>query len=313
MKNKSNKLLLILSMLLIHNVASAQSSMSSAEAFYIVSGFVLVVSVLVLAVAIVVLQVLRAFVKKELDKKAEAEGVVIEEEPSWWKKMLTKANDAVPVEKEREIILDHNYDGIRELDNHLPPWWKWLFYVTIIFGVVYLAVYHVFGTMPLQTEEYQAQMEIAEQERLARLANQPASNIDESNVEFVEDAVALSNGKQIFNLNCAACHKEDGGGGIGPNLTDEYWIHGGSIQDIFRTIKVGVPEKGMISWEVMLSPDQMQNVASYVMTMQGTTPANPKEPQGEIYNAEVLDEEEEMEIDSVETEVDSTQVASINK
>jgi len=314
MKNKRNKLVLILSMLLIHNVASAQSSMSSVEAFYIVSGFVLVVSVLVLAVALVVLQVLRAFVKKELDKTAEVEAEEVEEEPSWWKKMLTKANDAVPVEQEREIILDHNYDGIRELDNHLPPWWKWLFYVTIIFGVVYIAVYHVFGTMPLQTEEYQAEMAIAEEQRLERLANQPASDIDESNVEFVQDAQALSQGKSIFNLNCAACHKEDGGGGIGPNLTDEYWIHGGSIQDVFRTIKVGVPEKGMISWEVMLSPDQMQNVSSYVLTLQGTTPANPKEPQGEIYNAEVLDDEveEEIEIDSANVELDSTRMASVN-
>lgn len=278
------------------------SPISSSTAFYWISGFVLVVAILVLIVSIVVLQVLRVFVNRQLEAKG-----IVQEKPStsWWQRFLTKANDAVPLEEESEIILDHNYDGIRELDNHLPPWWKWLFYITIVFGVVYMAAYHVFDSMPLQTEEYEMAMAEAEEARLARMANAPALDIDESNVEFVEDPVALSKGKQVFNLNCQQCHKEDGGGGIGPNLTDDYWLHGGSIQDIFRTIKVGVPEKGMISWEPLLSPEQMQNVASYVMTLRGTEPANPKEPQGELYVPEENQKNKE------EATADSTQVAVV--
>jgi len=291
-----------LGLLLIMPAAQAQDTLGSAEAFYIISGFVLLVSILVLAVAIVVLQVLRVFVRREL----EAKGVVEEKKAPWWKKFLTKANDAVPVEEEQTVMLDHNYDGIRELDNHLPPWWKWLFYVTIIFAVAYLLLYHVFGTMPLQIEEYQAEMAVAEKAQMARMADQPVSNIDESNVTYLDDPDALADGAKIFKMNCAACHKEDGGGGIGPNLTDQYWLHGGSIKDIFKTIKNGVPDKGMISWESMLSPDKIQNVASYVKSLQGTTPANPKEPQGELYEPEQKEEGKE------EAPADSTQMASVN-
>ena len=116
-----------------------------------------------------------------------------------------------------------------------------------------------------------------------RMANQPAEAIDESTVQFVQDEASLASGKQVYDNNCSQCHRPDGGGSIGPNLTDEYWLHGGSIQDIFRTVKVGVPAKGMISWEPLLSPEQMQNVSSYIMTLQGTNPANPKAPQGEPY------------------------------
>ncbi|MEP2771492.1 MAG: cbb3-type cytochrome c oxidase N-terminal domain-containing protein [Fulvivirga sp.] len=303
MKNKWLRLLLALPLLGVITQANAQEAISNATTFYIVSGFVLVAAILVLVVTVVILQVLRTIINREIEEKAAAAGEPIVEEESWWKKVLTKANDAVPIEKEEEIVLDHNYDGIRELDNHLPPWWKWMFYASIVFAVVYMAIYHVFGTMPLQTEEYQAEMAIAEEARLTRLADQPLSDIDETNVQFVEDEAALIEGQKIFNRNCAACHKEDGGGGIGPNLTDQYWIHGGSIQDVFLTIKQGVPDKGMIAWKDMLTPDQMQNVSSYILTMQGTTPAVPKEPQGELYVPEV------MESDSTQVASDSTQLA----
>jgi len=304
MKNKW--ILLLIPLLLGQFTAQAQEAFTTSQAFYIISGFVLIVAIMVLVVSIVVLQVLRVFVKREM----EAKGLIseVEKKKGWWQKFLTKANDAVPLEEEADIVLDHNYDGIRELDNHLPPWWKWLFYVTVIFGVVYLLAYHVFSSMPLQTEEYEMEMAIAEEARLARLANQPQKSIDVSNVEFVDDREALAKGAQIFNFNCAACHKEDGGGGIGPNLTDQYWLHGGSIQDVFTTVKEGVPEKGMISWKDMLSPEQMQNVSSYVLTFQGKTPANPKEPQGELYVPE--ESEGESESDSTQVESDTTQVAS---
>ena len=312
MKNKWLRLLLMLPLLGIITQANAQEAISKATTFYIISGFVLVAAILVLIVTVVILQVLKTIINKELAEKAAAAGEPVEEKESWWKKMLTKANDAVPIEKEQEIVLDHNYDGIRELDNHLPPWWKWLFYASIAFAVVYMAAYHVFGTMPLQTEEYQAEVAVAEEARLARMADQPESDIDESNVVFVEDEIALAEGGKIFNRNCAACHKEDGGGSIGPNLTDQYWIHGGSIQDVFVTIKQGVPDKGMIAWKDMLTPDQMQNVASYVLKFQGTTPAAPKDPQGELYIPEA-ESGEVIEGDTTDVvESDSTQLALKN-
>jgi cytochrome c oxidase cbb3-type subunit III len=276
-------------MLVAQNTAQAQD-MSNTQAFYIVSGFLLVVAILVLVVAIVMLQKLRAFYNKEMLKKANV-GKVKTKKESWWSKLMTKANAAVPLEEEDTVMLDHNYDGIRELDNHLPPWWKWLFYLSIVFAFAYIGVYHVFKTMPLQTEEYEIEIALAEEQRLLRVADQPKSNIDEDNVKFVDEPAALAQGKQIYDMNCAPCHKEDGGGGIGPNLTDQYWIHGGSVVDIFRTIKVGVPAKGMISWESSLTPEKIQNVSSYIMTLSGTTPAAPKEPQGELYVPEPNDKQ----------------------
>ncbi|MEM9297040.1 MAG: cbb3-type cytochrome c oxidase N-terminal domain-containing protein [Bacteroidota bacterium] len=276
-------------------------TVDSKTIFYVVTGFTLLIALLVLGVSVVVLQLLKTFVDQQAEKIAVEKGVELVEEESAWTKMWTKLNDFRPMEEEGELVLDHNYDGIRELDNHLPPWWKWLFYITIIFAVFYLGAYHVFDSLPLQEEEYMAQIEEAEAESAARLANLPESNIDENNVAFVEDAGLLAKGKQIFNLNCAQCHKENGGGGIGPNLTDDYWLHGGNIGDIYKTIKIGVPEKGMISWELLLSPEQMQNVSSYIMTFKGTNPPGAKGPQGELYVPEALPEKP--------TETDSTVVA----
>ncbi|MBL6449364.1 c-type cytochrome [Fulvivirga sp. 29W222] len=290
--NKYLKALGLITLLMLTGSTWAQSGEASTAGsieFYIVMGFVFVTALVVLAVAVVILKLLRLMVKLQTRKEAEARGEVYEEAPqrSWWSKFLTEANDAVPVESEETIMLDHNYDGIRELDNHLPPWWKWLFYGTIAFAVVYLAGYHVFGTMPLQLEEYQSEVAQAEKVALARKADTPVSDINEENVERVTDQALLDNGREVFISNCAPCHKEDGAGGIGPNLTDKYWIHGGDIKSIFKTIKQGVPEKGMISWEPLLSPDEMQNVSSFVMSLAGTNPPNAKGPQGELYEPEL--------------------------
>lgn len=190
--------------------------------------------------------------------------------------------DAVPVDQEDEVMLDHEYDGIRELDNNLPPWWVWMFWATIIFSVIYLAWYHVLPYGMSQTEEYHAELERAEAEKAAYLATQEKP-VDENTVEMLTDAAALQAGKDIYVANCQACHAPDGGGGVGPNLTDEYWLHGGSINDIFSVIKYGVPQKGMISWESQLRPEEIAQVASYIKKFQGTTPLDPKEPQGEIW------------------------------
>lgn len=296
----------LITLLMLTGSARAQAGESATAGsveFYIVMGFVFVTALVVLAVAVVILQLLRLMVKLQARTEAEARGEVYAEAPkkSWWSRFLTEANDAVPVEKEETILLDHNYDGIRELDNHLPPWWKWLFYISIAFSVVYMAVYHVFGTMPLQLEEYQTEVAIAEEASLSRKADAPASNINEENVERVTDQALIDNGREVFISNCAPCHKEDGAGGIGPNLTDNYWIHGGDIKSIFKTIKQGVPEKGMISWEPLLSPDEMQNVSSFILTLVGTNPPNGKAPQGDLYEQGAGEEEEPAPADSVTT------------
>lgn len=208
-----------------------------------------------------------------------------------WSGIYKKLTDAVPIDEESSIDMGHEYDGIRELDNNLPPWWKWGFYFTIAFGLVYLIHFHVaeisaakvfFGPGVGQAEEYAMEMEAAEEAREAFLA-QVANLVDESSVTQITDADKLANGKAIYMQSCVACHGTQGEGGIGPNLTDEYWIHGGSISDVFKTIKYGVPAKGMIAWEAQIKPTDMQDLSSYIMTMQGTNPANGKEPQGEKY------------------------------
>lgn len=197
---------------------------------------------------------------------------------------LTKAT---PVSKEEEILLSHEYDGIRELDNKIPPWFTFLFYGTILFGVIYFAQYHVFGSGNVQEEEYLAEIKQAAIEKQILTAS--GALIDEESVTFVSDPGSLASGEEIFVKNCAACHAVDGGGLVGPNFTDEYWIHGGGIKDIFRIIKYGVPQKGMISWQSQLNPTQMQEVASYIKTLVGTTPANPKAPEGTIWKDETVE------------------------
>ena len=190
-------------------------------------------------------------------------------------------NKSVPIEKEEEILLDHDYDGIKELDSRVPPWYTGLFYATIIFSIIYLLNFHVFKTGNLMYEEYEEEMRTASL-RQAELMNSGAL-ITEESVTQLTDEISILKGKEIYDANCVACHTADGGGLVGPNLTDKYWIHGGGIKNIFKTIKYGVPSKGMISWQTQLNPLQMQEVASYVMTLEGTTPLAPKAPEGEVW------------------------------
>ena len=200
----------------------------------------------------------------------------------WWsnldKNWMTRA---VPLEKEADVLLDHDYDGIRELDNALPPWWKYGFYITIFIGLIYLYRFHVSETGKNPEQEYAVEMlEGVRQEEAYKAKTKDL--VDENNV-VVSDAFGIAAGKDLFIQSCVACHANDGGGGIGPNLTDNYWIHGGSMNAIYKTIKIGYPEKGMQSWQSMFSPVQIKNIASYVHSLKGTKPANPKDPQGEPY------------------------------
>ncbi len=214
-----------------------------------------------------------------------------------WKRM----QDAKPIERESEIELDHEYDGIRELDNNLPPWWLWGFYISIAFAVIYIFRFHILGTAPLSAEEYQEQLVQAEIQKAEYLKN-AANLVDESNVVMLEDEALLAEGGKIFAKNCAVCHAADGGGGVGPNLTDIYWIHGGDIKDVFATVKYGVPAKGMIPWKDQLNPSEMQKVSSYILSLQGTSPANPKEAQGDAYEAPAEEEAGTLSADSLTAE-----------
>ncbi|WP_224997663.1 cbb3-type cytochrome c oxidase N-terminal domain-containing protein [Cesiribacter sp. SM1] len=194
----------------------------------------------------------------------------------------SKLTDAVPLEREDEVMTDHEYDGIRELDNNLPPWWKAMFYATIVFSVVYLAAYHVLDWAPLQDQEYEQEVLAAQLEVEAYLAEKGGA-IDETNVELLTDEAALAEGAKTYSSYCGACHGAELQGGVGPNLTDVYWLHGGDVKDVFKTIKKGVPQKGMISWEAQLSPEQIQQLASFIISKEGSNPANAKEPQGEEF------------------------------
>ncbi len=264
--------------------AQGSSATNPNQLLIIAIWVVIIVSIIVLLVAIYAVYVLKNVLtgQKTTAVAGATPAVQEKESESWFQRITKNMMDAVPVEKEEEVMLDHNYDGIRELDNHLPPWWKWLFFFTIGWAALYLMAFHVFHVFPLSHEEYNRQMARAAQEIKVHKASLAAS-IDENNVVFSDDPAIINDGKDIFAKNCTPCHAVDGGGGIGPNLTDKYWIHGGSLKDIFRTIKYGVPEKGMITWMNQLSPSQIRDVACFVHTLQGTKPAKPKDPQGTLY------------------------------
>lgn len=240
------------------------------------------------AIAIeVAVEAMRSILFKSLKAEAKERYIKLEQEArenNWLQKTYKKlVGKSKPIEEESEIILDHNYDGIRELDNQLPPWWVYMFYLTIIFAAVYLTRYHILGADDTHTEYEkevaQAQKEIAEWKKNAK------DLVDENTVTLLTDKEDLDKGKAIFQEKCVACHKADGGGGIGPNLTDKYWILGGGIKNVFHTISEGGRDgKGMVSWRKEgLKPSEIQEVASYVLSLQGTTPAEPKAPEGELW------------------------------
>ncbi len=182
--------------------------------------------------------------------------------------------------QEKELMIDHPYDDIYELDNPTPPWFMGLFYGTIGFGIVYLLIFHVFDTGELQLEEYKQEVAIAEVQREAYI-KKVAGSINENTVALATDAKSLESGKALYLQSCVACHGQQGQGGVGPNLTDEYWLHGSSIKSVYHVIAESVVEKGMMSWKKQLNPLQMQQVASFILSLQGTKPAGAKEAQGE--------------------------------
>jgi cytochrome c oxidase cbb3-type subunit 3 len=227
-----------------------------------------------LIIILVFLNSIKLFVKKE---EVEVDAIV-KEEPS----IFEKLNASVAVEKEEQILFHHEYDGIRELDNDLPPWWKYGFYLTIVIAIIYLINYHIIRTGDLQTAEYDKSM-VAAQTAKEEFEKINASNVNENNVTMLEDKIAIATGGEIFKGNCFACHGKFGEGGVGPNLTDDYWLHGGSIKSVFASIKFGWADKGMKSWQVDFSPVQIHQIASYIKTLRGSNPPNPKAQQGDLY------------------------------
>lgn len=244
----------------------------------------------------------------KLDEEAKARFLAEKEKGykfTWLNNIYKKLVGGKPIEEESDIIIDHNYDGIKELDNSLPPWWLYGFYATIIFGAVYMLRYHVFDGEnqydELETELADAKIAIEQYKKTAK------NLVDVNTVTLLTDAADLSSGKTIYDINCVACHMADGGGGIGPNLADEYWILGGDIKSIFKTVSEGGRSgKGMISWKQQLKPLEMAQVSSYILTFQGTTPANPKAAEGDIWVNEPTTNIESTDAETVEKAIDST-------
>ena len=255
-------------------VLAATSSVNglSETAFYVIVGVVF----LEIFILIGLLYNLRVIILKRKAALSEARTAV--PRVSWWSKL----NRFKPSVEEATLDTGHDYDGIRELDNRLPPWWLYGFYCTIIFAVVYLWRYHVAHSAPLPAEEYQIALKDAEV-RKAEYLKAAANNVDENTVKQLTATADLEAGKAVFEGTCFACHGKHGEGGVGPNLTDNYWLHGGSISDVFRTIKYGWPDKGMKSWKDDYSAAQIAQIASYVKSLGGTHPDNPKAPQGALY------------------------------
>ena len=247
------------------------------ETAYYLLGSVVILEVIIIAALLLMLKAFLAVEKKAVEVEATA-AVPAKPQYDWWEKI----NSFKPIHQEADIDLGHNYDGIRELDNRLPPWWLYGFYICIVFAVIYLYRYHVAQSAPLSKQEYEIAVAQGEAEKAAYL-EKAANNVDENTVKLITDKDQLAAAKQIFTTVCAACHTATGAGNVGPNLTDDYWLHGGSIKDVFKTIKYGWPDKGMKSWKDDYSPVQIAQLASYVKSLHGTNPPNPKAPQGTLY------------------------------
>ena len=176
-------------------------------------------------------------------------------------------------------MLDHDADGIKELDNLLPRWWVWLFNLSIAFAVIYMLYYHGFAAGDLQAAEYAKEARRGEEIKNVSIARFEAGM---AMLTPSPDKNVIGEGRQLFMTYCAPCHRADGGGQVGPNLCDDYWIHGSNYVDNVKTIIEGVPAKGMLTWRGVLRPEQIQAVGSYIYTLRGTHPKNPKPPENTL-------------------------------
>lgn len=265
-------------------VSDTIAGIKAASFYALISAIVVEITILFFLIAN-----LRFLLKSEKAalEVTNADGVVVEQE-SKWEKWWDKVNSFRPIKEEAQIDLGHNYDGIRELDNKLPGWWLYGFYTCIIFACIYLWRFHVSHTGLSSKEELQVALAKGEKEKEEYLKT-AANNVDEKTVKYLDAEADLAAGKALFTQNCVACHGDNASGlvggnpGTGPNLTDDYWIHKGSINDIFYTIKYGWPDKGMKSWKEDFSPMKIAQLASYIKSMHGKN-AKGKDPQGELFS-----------------------------
>ncbi len=249
----------------------------SPSVFYLLITVVFV-ELLVILVLLINVRFLITSQNEKLDDIRLKEVVAAKSKISWWNRF----NKFKPIEQEADIDLGHEYDGIRELNNRLPPWWIYGFYLTIAFAAIYLWRYHVSHTAPLSKEEYEIAVQRAD-ENVKEYLKQKGETVDENSITMLGDA-DIAEGKKIFQVACIACHSEGGGGNVGPNLTDDYWLHGGDIKSVFKTIKYGI--NAMPTWQNSYSNKQIGQLASYVKSLHGTNPPNAKTPQGELYKEE---------------------------
>jgi len=287
---KTNRSIILVIMMLLPFLSNAQGLSDVMETPWITNtallySFYVIIAVLLL-ISLLLFRVMNHMQKYIAGELGEESPEVAEEQINKFRG-IERFLQLKPLSSDKDTVLeDHDYDGIRELDNPPPPWFMFLFYGTILFAIVYLTGYTWTGSWPNQEEEYQAQVEEAEALRAEALAASEAS-IDESNVVASTDATDIAAGKAIFVSKCVVCHLDGGKGMTGPNLTDEYWVHGGSDAEIFKTIKYGVVEKGMISWQDQLTPKMMQDVVSYIQALDYVSPEDGgKAPEGEKYEPE---------------------------
>lgn len=237
--------------------------------------------VFIIGLEVLLIIVMSLFIQTLLakDKIVVASATIAYKEPIW-KVWWEKINSFKP----EGAVADtgHDYDGIRELDNRLPPWWLYGFYACVVFALVYLYRFEVVHTAPSTIQEYEIAMADAVKEKEEYLKH-AASKVDENSVVLLTDASALSEGKKLFGASCSPCHGAEAQGVVGPNLTDDYWLYEGGVKDVFKIIKYGVPEKGMKSWKDDFSPVQIAQISSYIKSLHGSKPTNAKEPQGEVY------------------------------
>lgn len=245
----------------------------SATAFY------LMISVILIEIVIAIAMLLN--IRKMVDTEKQAKPALLKEAIATKKKSLVSWWDRInrfrPIDQDTNIDLGHEYDGIRELDNRLPPWWLYGFYLTIFIGVIYFWRFHVSHSAPLSVEEYEISVSHANEEIKLYLSKK-GEDINENTVVLLSSSEDLAAGKAIYLKSCAICHKENGAGEVGPNLTDDYWLHGNDIKDMFRTIRYGV--NAMPQWQNSYSNKQIAQVTSFVKSLHGTNPPNAKSPQG---------------------------------